>query len=82
MFKHIGTIAVALCVTSSAALSQGAKLSDPQIAHIAYTAGEIDIKAAKQALDKSGSKESRSSPKAWCVTTRRSTSRPSPSSRS
>ncbi|MGJ5092976.1 DUF4142 domain-containing protein [Bradyrhizobium oligotrophicum] len=57
MFKHIGTIAVALCVTSSAALSQGAKLSDPQIAHIAYTAGEIDIKAAKQALDKSGSKE-------------------------
>ncbi|ABQ39343.1 hypothetical protein BBta_7491 [Bradyrhizobium sp. BTAi1] len=46
-----------LCLTSSVGLSQGAKLSDPQIAHIAYTAGEIDIKAAKQALDKASSKE-------------------------
>ncbi|WP_315775645.1 MULTISPECIES: DUF4142 domain-containing protein [unclassified Bradyrhizobium] len=57
MFKHIGTTVVVLCLTSSVALSQGAKLNDPQIAHIAYTAGEIDIKAAKQALDKSSSKE-------------------------
>ncbi|WP_316161118.1 MULTISPECIES: DUF4142 domain-containing protein [unclassified Bradyrhizobium] len=57
MFKHIGTMVVVLCLTSSVALSQGAKLNDPQIAHIAYTAGEIDIKAAKQALDKSSSKE-------------------------
>ncbi|MDU6495182.1 MAG: DUF4142 domain-containing protein [Bradyrhizobium sp.] len=38
-------------------MSQGAKLSDPQIAHIAYTAGEINIKAAKQALGKASSKE-------------------------
>ena len=30
-----------------------AKPNDAQIAHIAYTAGEIDIKAAKQALEKS-----------------------------
>ena len=29
------------------------KPTDPQIAHIAYTAGEIDIKAAQQALEKS-----------------------------
>ncbi|WP_410469392.1 DUF4142 domain-containing protein, partial [Bradyrhizobium sp.] len=43
--------------TSSVGLSQGAKLSDPQIAHIAYTAGEINIKAAKQALGKASSKE-------------------------
>ncbi|WP_315783216.1 DUF4142 domain-containing protein [Bradyrhizobium sp. SZCCHNPS1003] len=57
MFKHIGTTVVVLCLTSSVALSQGAKLNDPQIAHIAYTAGEIDIKAAKQALGKSSSKE-------------------------
>lgn len=28
------------------------KLTDPQIAHIAYTAGDIDIKAAEQALKK------------------------------
>jgi putative membrane protein len=29
------------------------KPMDPQIAHIAYTAGDLDIKAAKQALEKS-----------------------------
>src|SRR6185437_7866279 len=32
---------------------------DPQIAHIAYTAGKIDIVAAKQALAKSKNKEVR-----------------------
>ncbi|MGJ4926578.1 DUF4142 domain-containing protein [Bradyrhizobium sp. HKCCYLS2038] len=57
MFKQLGTTIAVLCLTSSVALSQGAKLSDPQIAHIAYTAGEIDIKAAKQALDKASNKE-------------------------
>lgn len=35
------------------------KPTDPQIAHIAYTAGEIDIKAAQQALEKSKSKRVR-----------------------
>ncbi len=45
------------CLVSSAAMSEAAKLTDPQIAHIAYTAGEIDIKAAKQALEKAHSKE-------------------------
>ena len=33
------------------------KPTDPQIAHIAYTAGVIDIEAAKQALRKSKNKE-------------------------
>ncbi|MGE8545883.1 MAG: DUF4142 domain-containing protein [Alcaligenes sp.] len=28
------------------------KLTDPQIAHIAYTAGDLDVQAARQALDK------------------------------
>src|SRR5258708_31835253 len=46
-----------LPLLSSAALSQGPKLTDPQIAHIAYTAGEIDIKATKQALGKASNKE-------------------------
>ncbi|MGC2586832.1 MAG: DUF4142 domain-containing protein [Pseudolabrys sp.] len=36
-----------------------AKPTDPQIAHIAYTAGQIDIEAAKQALEKSKNKEVR-----------------------
>jgi putative membrane protein len=35
------------------------KPSDPQIAHIAYTAGDLDIKAAKQALKKSKNAEVR-----------------------
>ena len=29
------------------------KPTDPQIAHITYTAGDLDIKAAQQALEKS-----------------------------
>ncbi len=33
------------------------KPTDPQIAHIAYTAGTIDIEAAKQALKKSKNKD-------------------------
>ena len=44
---------------ASPALAQGAKLTDPQIAHIAYTAGVLDIKAAQQALDKSKNKKVR-----------------------
>lgn len=35
------------------ALAQNAGPTDPQIAHIAYTAGQLDIDAAQQALDKS-----------------------------
>ena len=35
------------------ALAQNAGPTDPQIAHIAYTAGQLDIDAARQALDKS-----------------------------
>ena len=42
------------------ALAQGAKPTDPQIAHIAYTAGVIDIAAAKQALAKTSNKEVKS----------------------
>jgi putative membrane protein len=35
-----------------AGMARAAPLTDPQIAHIAYTAGEIDVAAAKQALAK------------------------------
>jgi hypothetical protein len=38
-------------------LAQGAKLTDPQIAHIAYTAHQLDIEAAQQALQKSSNKD-------------------------
>ena len=57
MFVRLGTAIAVICLSSSVAMAQGAKLTDPQIAHIAYTAGEIDIKAAKQAIGKASNKE-------------------------
>ena len=50
--------AAALLLGSAPALAAGP--TDPQIAHIAYTAGNIDIAAAKQALARSHSKAVRS----------------------
>ena len=50
----IGALSGALLFAGAAvAAEQAAKPTDPQIAHIAYTADVLDIEAAKQALDKS-----------------------------
>ena len=57
MILKIGVTIAAISILSAAALAQGAKPTDPQIAHIAYTAGVIDITAAKQAKSKSKNKE-------------------------
>jgi putative membrane protein len=57
MFVRSSTALAVICLSSSIGMAQGAKLTDPQIAHIAYTAGEIDIKAAKQAIEKASNKE-------------------------
>lgn len=57
MLVRLGAATAAMMLLSTAAIAEGAKLSDPQIAHIAYTAGVIDISAAKQALDKAGNKD-------------------------
>jgi putative membrane protein len=51
--KLAGAAALAFAMTGANA--QDAKPTDPQIAHIAYTAGAIDIEAAKLALTKSKS---------------------------
>lgn len=51
--------ASSLIAVSGIAVAQSPAPTDPQIAHIAYTAGEIDIAAAKQALAKSKNKEVR-----------------------
>jgi putative membrane protein len=60
MFVRLSAGLAALCLLSTAAYAQGAaKPTDPQIAHIAYTADQIDIDAAKQALAKSKNKEIR-----------------------
>ena len=58
MFVRLTAAIAAACLVSGAALAQGAaKPTDPQIAHVAYTAGVIDITAAKQAIAKSKNKE-------------------------
>ena len=60
MLVRLSAAIAAICLLSGAAFAQGtAKPTDPQIAHIAYTAGQLDIEAAKQALKKSKSKEVR-----------------------
>jgi putative membrane protein len=59
MFFNIIAASAALLFGSAVAMAQGAKPNDAQIAHIAYTAGQIDIGNAKIALQKSKSKEVR-----------------------
>jgi putative membrane protein len=54
--KAIAGAALAVCVSVFPVLA-AEKPSDAQIAHIAYTAGDLDIKAAEQALKKSKTKE-------------------------
>lgn len=57
MFKQILAATVFAATVVSAAIAEDAKPSDPQIAHIAYTAGQIDIEAAQQALKTSKNAE-------------------------
>lgn len=52
MLKHIAGAAFAAAFFATAVLAAD-KPTDPQIAHIAYTAGQIDVTAAEQALKKS-----------------------------
>jgi putative membrane protein len=58
LMMAIGVLAIG-CAAAEAQTKPAAKLSDPQIAHIAYTAGVIDIKSARLALEKSKNKEVR-----------------------
>ena len=57
MFVRWGAALAAATLLSSPVLAEGAKLTDPQIAHIAYTAGVIDIAAARQAATKASNKD-------------------------
>lgn len=60
MFGRTISVGVAIAfLIGGTAVAQQAKPTDPQIAHIAYTAGEIDIKAAEQALQKSHNQQVR-----------------------
>jgi putative membrane protein len=59
MRTYVTPIVMVLSLAASAAFAQGAKPTDPQIAHIAYTAGSLDIAAANQALKMSKNKDVR-----------------------
>src|ERR671921_527308 len=59
MFRYGATVLAACCLASGAAVAQAARPTDPQIAHIAYTAGQLDIKAAQLALKNSKNREVR-----------------------
>jgi putative membrane protein len=57
VFVRMAGALAALVLASGVASAQGAKPTDPQIAHIAFTAGQIDIQAAQQAIQKSKNKD-------------------------
>jgi putative membrane protein len=57
MFVRLSAAIAAVSLLSGAAFAEDAKPTDPQIAHIAYTAGVIDVAAAKQALAKTSNKD-------------------------
>lgn len=59
MLFKISAVLAALALSCAVAAAQGSKPTDAQIAHIAYTAGKIDIEAAELALKKSNNKEVR-----------------------
>ena len=59
MFRKFGLAAAVLSLATTVGFAQSAKPTDPQIAHIAYTAGQIDIEAAQLALKVSKNKDVR-----------------------
>ena len=60
MQKQLTLLVMVLALLSPGILwAEAAKPTDPQIAHIAYTAGLLDVEAGKQALEKSKNKDVR-----------------------
>ena len=60
MIRRIGAIGAAMIfLVAAPTLSHDTALNDAQIAHVAYTAGQIDVDAARQALDRSRNAEVR-----------------------
>src|ERR1700743_3664878 len=57
MFVRLSAAIAVVSLLSGAAMAQSAKPTDPQIAHTPYTAGVIDVTAAKQALAKASNKD-------------------------
>jgi putative membrane protein len=60
LIKTRSILAAVCLVTATVGAQGGAKPTDAEIAHIAYTAGQLDIAAANQALAKSKNADVRS----------------------
>ena len=71
VFVRFAGAFAALLLASGIAAAQGAKPTDPQIAHIAYTAGQLDIEAASRRCKRARTRTWSPSPTTWCATTRR-----------
>ena len=59
-FALLGATALFALAPASSLHAHESGITDPQIAHIAYTAGQIDVEAAEQALERSQSAAVRS----------------------
>ena len=59
-FLKSSVLTAAICFAAASAMAQHGKPTDPQIADIAYTAGQIDIEQAIDALKKTHNKAVRS----------------------
>jgi putative membrane protein len=57
VFVRFAGAFAALLLASGIASAQSPRPTDPQIAHIAYTAGQLDIAAAQLALQKSKNRD-------------------------
>ena len=71
VFVRFAGAFAALLLASGIASAQSPRPTDPQIAHIAYTAGQLDIAAAEQASRKARIRTSLRSPTTWSEITRR-----------
>ena len=70
--RFAAAVAAAALFGSGMVFAEGAKPNDAQIAHIAYTAGLLDIEAAEQAKQKTKNKAVPCfSPTTWSEITRR-----------
>jgi putative membrane protein len=76
MLLKLAAAAAVLTLSCATATAEDAKPNDAQIAHIAYTAGQIDIKAAELALRNPRTQRCAASPKTWSATIKRSMIRP------
>ena len=52
MLKRVFAATVFAAALGISGMARAADVTDPQIAHIAYTAGQIDVTAAQQAIEK------------------------------